>query len=60
MTRLAAAYHAWRINRHAERQEARAYRRDPLTGWPLRTFKAAELRDALAADISDNRTEVTR
>ena len=58
--RLAAAFHAWRINRHAERQEDREYRRDPMTGWPLRTFKAAELRDALAADINDTATRVEK
>lgn len=57
--RLLGAYRAWRINRHAERQEDRAYRSpNALTGWPLRTFKSAELRDALAADIHDTATRV--
>ncbi len=61
IARRLAAFHAWRIDRHAERQEAREYRaHDALAGWPLRHCKQLELRDALAADINDNRTEVAQ
>lgn len=57
---LAAVRHA-ALCRRASRRERRAWHRgDDLTGWPLRHCKAAELRDALAADINDTRTEVTR